>query len=172
MGLRQVKTMRSSRFHHHKRSIKEFGIRLTRVGRKKGKRKGSTQFFDSFGEIQEQAQQRTIELERKLQEEAIAFHLKTNQDQARFEEEMARLRQGKQLVLTSKCSSRTTRFKWTCYSTKLFEKQYHVSHNLTLLFIHCMNHLQNQVNQHLHMWRCLAHRRIPTQWLQWNAYSN
>ena len=62
---------------------------LARVGRKKGKGTGSTQFLMAFVEMQEHAQQRTIEHERKLQEEAMAFQVRIDQDRAKFEAQMA-----------------------------------------------------------------------------------
>ena len=62
---------------------------LARVGRKKGKGTGSTQFLMAFVEMQEHAQQRTIEHERKLHEEAMAFQVRIDQNRAKFEAQMA-----------------------------------------------------------------------------------
>lgn len=62
---------------------------VSRIGRKKGKGTGSAQFLSAFAEMQEQVQERSIEHERKMQQEAMAFQMKLEQDRAKFEAEMA-----------------------------------------------------------------------------------
>ena len=60
-----------------------------RVGKKKGKQTGATQFLVAFGELQEQAQRRQQQHERKMQQEAMVFQQKMEQDRVKFEAELS-----------------------------------------------------------------------------------
>ena len=62
---------------------------VARIGKKKGKQTGATQFLVAFGEMQENAQMRQMEHERKMQQEAIAFQQKMEQDSVKFEVELS-----------------------------------------------------------------------------------
>ena len=62
---------------------------VARIGKKKGKQMGATQFLVAFGEMQENAQMRQMEHERKMQQEAIAFQQKMEQDRIKFEVELS-----------------------------------------------------------------------------------
>ena len=62
---------------------------VARIGRKKGRQTGATQFLVAFGEMQENAQVRQMEHERKMQQEAIAFQQKMEQDRIKFEAQLA-----------------------------------------------------------------------------------
>ena len=59
---------------------------VARVGKKKGKQTGATQFLVAFGELQEQAQMRQYECE--MQQEVMAFQQKMEQDRVKFEAEL------------------------------------------------------------------------------------
>ena len=71
------------------KKTKKVETSLSRVGKKKGRGTSSAQFLAAFAEMQEQAQQRNIEHERKMQEEAMAFQVKIDQYRARFEADLA-----------------------------------------------------------------------------------
>ena len=60
-----------------------------RVGRKKGKQTGATQFLVAFGELQEQTQLRQQQHEHKMQEETTAFQQKMEQDRIKFEAQLS-----------------------------------------------------------------------------------
>ena len=62
---------------------------VARVGKKKGKQTGATQFLVAFGELQEQAQTRQQQHEQKMQEEAMSFQQKMEQDRIKFEAQLA-----------------------------------------------------------------------------------
>ena len=62
---------------------------VARVGRKKGKQTGATQFLVAFGELQEQTQLRQQQHERKMQEETMAFQQKMEQDRIKFEAQLS-----------------------------------------------------------------------------------
>ena len=86
--MKSKRRRKSSRVHNLKQSEKKLRCRLLEL-RDKRKGTGSAQFLLTFADIQEQTQQRTIEHERKLQKEAIAFQVKIDQDQTKFKVEMA-----------------------------------------------------------------------------------
>ena len=56
---------------------------------KKGKQTGATQFLVAFGELQVQAQMRQQQHECKMQQEAMAFQQKMEQDRVRCEAELS-----------------------------------------------------------------------------------
>ena len=62
---------------------------VARVGKKKGKQTGATQFLVAFGELQEQTQRRQQQHELKMQQEAMAFQQKMEQDRVKFEAELS-----------------------------------------------------------------------------------
>ena len=67
---------------------------VARVGKKKGKGTGAAQFLLAYTDMQEQYQLRQIEHESKMQEQAMTFQAKLEQDRQKFEAEMsARLQQ-------------------------------------------------------------------------------
>ena len=72
-----------------KRSKGEETPLVSRIGKKKGKQTGATQFLVAFGEMQENPQMRQMEHERKMQQEAIAFQQKIKQEHIKFEAQLA-----------------------------------------------------------------------------------
>ena len=64
---------------------------VARVGKKKGKQTGATQFLVAFGELQEQEQRRQQQHERKMQQETMAFQQKMEQDRVKFEQSYQQL---------------------------------------------------------------------------------
>ena len=62
---------------------------VARIGKKKGKQAGATQFLVVFGEMQENAQMRHMEHARKMKQEAIVFQRKMEQERIKFEAQLA-----------------------------------------------------------------------------------
>ena len=61
---------------------------VARVG-KKGKGTAATQFLLVYAEMQEQAQLRQMQHENKMQENAMAFQAKMEQDRVKFEADLS-----------------------------------------------------------------------------------
>ena len=72
-----------------KKSKEEETSLVARIGKKKGKQTGATQFLVAFGEMQESAQMRQMEHERKMQQEAIVFQQKMEQERIKFKAQLA-----------------------------------------------------------------------------------
>ena len=88
----------------------------------------------AFADMQEQAQQRTIEHERKLQEKAMAFQVKIDQDMARLEADMATRLQGQNsqfqmLLMQQNHTIQAELLK------KLFEKKTHNICNILCAYV-------------------------------------
>ena len=62
---------------------------VARVGKKKGKGTAVTQFLVAYAEMQEQAQLRQMQHENKMQENAMAFQAKMEQDRVKFEADLS-----------------------------------------------------------------------------------
>ena len=62
---------------------------VARVGKKKGKGTAATQFLVAYAEMQEQAQLRQMQHENKMQENAMAFQAKMEQDRVKFEADLS-----------------------------------------------------------------------------------
>ena len=62
---------------------------VARVGKRKGKGTAATQFLVSYAEMQEQAQIRQMQHENKMQENAMAFQAKMEQDRVKFEADLS-----------------------------------------------------------------------------------
>ena len=62
---------------------------VARVGKRKGKQTGASQFLTVFSDLQEQAQMRQMDHEQKMQQEALAFQQRMEQDRIKFEAELS-----------------------------------------------------------------------------------
>ena len=62
---------------------------VARVGKKKGKGTAATQFLVAYAEMQEQAQLRQMQHKNKMQENAMAFQAKMEQDRVKFEADLS-----------------------------------------------------------------------------------
>ena len=95
---------------------------VARVGKKKGKQTGATQFLVAFSELQEQAQMRQQQHERKMQQEAMAFQQKMEQDRVKFEAELSTTLQQQSSQFQANLMQQNQLFQAELFK-KLFEKK-------------------------------------------------
>ena len=72
-----------------RKSTKSETSLVARVGKKKGKGTAATQFLLVYAEMQEQAQLRQMQHENKMQENAVAFQARKEQDRVKFEADLS-----------------------------------------------------------------------------------
>ena len=94
---------------------------VARVGKKKGKQTGATQFLVAFSELQEQAQMRQQQHERKMQQEAMAFQQKMEQNRVKFEAELSTTLQQQSSQFQATLMQQNQLFQAELFK-KLFEK--------------------------------------------------
>ena len=73
----------------NKKQRKSEASLVARVGKKKGKGTAATQFLLAYAEMQEQAQLRQMQHKNKMQENAMAFQAKMEQDRVKFEADLS-----------------------------------------------------------------------------------
>ena len=95
---------------------------VARVGKKKGKQTGATQFLVAFGELQEQTQMKQQEHERKMQQESMAFQQKMEQDRIKFEAELSTSLQQQSSQFQANLMQQNQLFQAELFK-KLFEKK-------------------------------------------------
>ena len=95
---------------------------VARVGKKKGKQTGATQFLVAFGELQEQTQVKQQQHERRMQQEAMSFQQKMEQDRIKFEAQLATSLQQQSSQFQSSLMQQNQLFQAELFK-KLFEKK-------------------------------------------------
>ena len=93
---------------------------VARVGKKKGKQTGATQFLVAFSELQEQAQMRQQQHERKMQQETMTFQQKM-EDRVKFEAELSTTLQQQSSQFQATLMQQNQLFQAELFK-KLFEK--------------------------------------------------
>ena len=95
---------------------------VARVGKKKGKGTAATQFLFAYGEMQEQAQLRQMQHENKMQENAMAFQAKMEQDRVKFEADLSTKHQQQNTQFQMSMMQQSQLFQEELFK-KLFDKK-------------------------------------------------
>ena len=95
---------------------------VARVGTKKGKESAATQFLLVYAEMQEQAQLRQMQHENKMQENAMAFQAKMEQDRVKFEADLSTKHQQQNIQFQMSMMQQSQLFQAELFK-KLFDKR-------------------------------------------------
>ena len=106
----------------NKKSRKSEASLVARVGKKKGKGTAATQFLLAYAEMQVQAQLRQMQHENIMQENAMAFQAKMEQDRVKFEADLSAKLQQQNSQFQMAMMQQSQLFQAELF-TKLFDKK-------------------------------------------------